>query len=609
MPRKKEVVSLQQRALVSLGDFIESRIGIGIYMGASWVAEYDAQGGTTNICHLDSEIERLQNYIFTNLPVTMFSSVVEEILLRMTKLSKLIKNTYKTEVFLTNLMREEGLLIQYTKLVLNDQITKLDLNSAPHVIKEYITDNLQLAPQLRKLNCANSQVKNIDNLQYLTNLVSIKINNVCTDQILNILSINCPKLLSIECFNSCKVTNKGCSFLSNCASLENLDLHKCSVNCNGYLELVKCLPNLVNLGQCDNLGEVLTLLSLQTESTLLDNILDAGNNTNEDGNSTHEDIKIYKPAPKVLKLKIINCSQLMSEQLKLIIEMCLSVEELILYRVQRFSTLTLSKLSQLSKLRTLKLSGSGDFFSFRDGCKFILETVGSKLRDLFIERVNSIDMQALQHISQECPNLEKLTFYRCAFTNQRQTPQVFVRRSPFTKLKEFTCVGTCVEEHIQYVISLSSNLTYVHIDNPIVLSDQSFTNLLTNDALKFLQVLHIPHSLFLTMNTVYKVLASCKHLRILTEPDKWKNINSDELNAFRTYLVDDNIDLDINPVTHEIAINKPTRMEDFESYRLQRIIHQHYAHEGGEHPHFLIPPGLVPPFEVPPPEDPNDDIW
>nr|CAD7445584.1 unnamed protein product [Timema bartmani] len=247
----------------------------------------------------------------------------------------------------------------------------------------------------------------VSGVSSMKNLTSLCLCFDCTDHILSVVGQNCTRLQKLDVTASRSVTDRSVNALLNCPQLSELRLNRTSISIDGFATLLMGLRRLEDFGRCDEFGCVL------------------------------EHILEFHKSVGPFGLRMFQSRDVTSCQLNLLIKMCPFVMHVYIYHDERISDLTiLSALENLSELKLL----SCDFFT--DNVKTLLELKGYNITWLHLEHVEEIDMNALVHISQFCPNIKKLVFYNCDFLEHTSISMKKLAVPPF--------------QHLEHIISIAN---------------------------------------------------------------------------------------------------------------------------------------------------------
>jgi len=280
----------------------------------------------------------------------------------------------------------------------------------------------------------------------------------------------------------------------------------------GYKDLLSGLPNIQDLGRCDEFGSVLE--------------------------------KLCEERANPLPLVVLQCKNMSIKQLKLLVQFCPQMANISFFHDDRIADLTV--LNALHNLRDLKILNC-EFFT--DRVKQLLETQGKELKTLHLEHVEEIDLNALMYISQFCPKLKTLSLINCEFLQHNSLAfninTLSVR--PFNCLERLICVSDCSLNHLEFLMNYCINIRFIQLGSSTGINDATMSRVLQKNPLRMLEELKILYSYDLSMQTVQLLMTHCDKLHTLSELESWEGITSTELRNFREYIRTNNINLDTRP--------------------------------------------------------------
>lgn len=313
--------------------------------------------------------------------------------------------------------------------------------------------------------------------------------------------------------SSRSVTDRSVFSLLKCQKLTQIQLHRTSVSTVGFAQLLVGLPFLQDIGRCDDLGNIVKYL--------------------------------YKNYPKAgpFGLRKLQTRDLSTESLRILVQLCPDVEHVSLFHDDQISDFTV--LSTLDNLKELRLSSCA-FYS--DFIKQLLEVRGCMLTKLHLEHVDEIDLNALVFLSQFCPMLKSLVLYNCDFVDSRAPSGRALKIKPFQHLERVFWVVDCAVAHLEFLLLHSINIKYIHLGSSTGITHGSIVKILESNPLQNLEEMRILFSNDMSLETVKLLMTNCTKLRVLSELESWQGISAEEMKEFRSYISENNYDLDISPI-------------------------------------------------------------
>lgn len=516
MPRKKTPGSLQELALKSIRHVVLTVGRRLISVAGSPQVTYEAESLV-----LKSSIERMNEALFSNVPWYYFDKLSQVILETVNELLIETRTEFDYCLPIHIFAARMNVVVKMTLLAIHSQLKSIDFSAWPKVMRNVLYQNLFKMTGLEILDLGSGsggwETSDIEKsilcgVVQMKNLVSLCLCFDCTDHILSVVGQNCTLLQKLDVTSSRSVTDRSVPALLNCTRLKQLFLYRTSVSVDGHAELLSSLPQLEDLGRCDEFGYIL------------------------------ERIRISGKYQGPFKLRNFQSRDVTSSHLYLLTSMCPQVTHVSIFHDERISDLTL--LSQLEQLTELKLL-SCDFFS--DNIKPLLEAKGSNLTWLHLEHVEEINLNALIYISQYCPLLKKLVLYNCEFLDHTSISLRALDIPPFRHLEKITCIAECAQAHLEFLLSNCFNIRFIQLGSSTGITDAIMAKVLAANPMKKLEELRILYSDDLSMQTVSLLMTQCENLRVLSELESWGGIGEGELAAFQSEIREKNIDLDISP--------------------------------------------------------------
>ncbi|XP_031345863.1 uncharacterized protein LOC116172736 [Photinus pyralis] len=514
MPQHRAVQTLQSLSLQGVGMLVVSlapRILADVRMCS------EPQKG---VACLKRSLEHVEQLLTCNIPCYLYDSMAVQVLRAVRNLIDKTKKTYDQFAPMSVFLTEMNVVVNLTEVVLNQNLKQIDFSCWPKIMRYVLYKNVHKLTGLEVLNLGSCTVGwhtsdgdrcILDGIADMKNLRSLCLCFDCSDSVIQILADNCLHLQSLDVTSSRSVTDRSVAYLLKCKELRQLQLHRTSVTVVGFAQLLVGLPKLQDLGRCDEFGGVVKYVHLNYTNT----------------------------GP--FGLRKLQTRDLSTESLRFLVAMCPKVEHVCLFHDENITDFTI--LTTLDNLKELKLSSCAFYAHF---VKQLLEIRGYGLTSLHLEHVEEIDLNAIIHISQCCPLLENLVLYNCDFVDQHSSYSR-LKVKPYQHLERVFWVVDCAVNHLEFLLSHSVNIKFIHLGSSTGVTHSSIVNILSVNPMRHLEELRILYSSDMSIRTVELLLASCTKLRVLSELESWQGISMDELKAFRQYINSNNFDLDISP--------------------------------------------------------------
>lgn len=517
MPRKREVRKLEDMCLQAVGSFVTS---IGHRL-VSPVMAHTVTDPSQGIRTLHSNIQWLNSLLCYSVPFYLYDQMAIEVLQAVQQLIERTKKTYDHHAPMSIFVNEMNVVVSLTESVINSHLRTIDFTVWPKMMRYVMYKSLSRMTGLEVLNLGsclggwtNYDKCILDGVSRMSNLHTLCLCFDCNDCIIQVLGENCPKLRNLDVTSSRSVTDRSIPALLKCKNLVELQLNRTSVSVYGYAQLLLGLPNLQDLGRCDEFGNVLKYLSEKHASA------------------------------SPFRIRKFQSRDVTTEHLKLLITMCPLVHNVSLFHDEEVSDITvLALLDNLSELKLL----SCNFYT--DCIKQLLEIKGCNITSLHLEHVEEVDLNALMYVSQYCPRLKNLVLYNCDFLAHASlfaNPNK-LQVKPFQHLERVFCVADCASLHLEFLLTHCVNIKYIHLGSSTGIGHTLMAKILSTNPMRQLEELRILYSGDLSIRTVDLLLASCPKLRVLSELESWNGISLEELKYFKEYIERNNFDIDIRP--------------------------------------------------------------
>lgn len=506
------MLTLQTLSLKAVGSFVVALTpSIVEYMKSS-IYQDQAKNLQKCVCFI-------QNHLVSHVPYYLYDLMAVEVLNSVKILIEKKKKTYDPLATIGSFLTEMNVVVGLTEVVLNRNLKCLDFTAWPKIMRYVLSRNLDKMTGLEVLNlgaCAGGwSCDNIDKLLCLgiggmKNLKSLCLCFDCTDNIVAVIGDNCKNLQTLDVTSSRSVTDRSIPSLLKCEKLHLLQMHRTSITVVGYAQLLLGLPNLQDLGRCDEFGRVVKYLA-------------------------QEELLTSFP------LKKLQTRELNTTMLSLVIDICPNVTELSLFHSETCDLRLLCNFDNLKKLKLLSCN------FYLDHLKEIIEVRGYNLSSLHLEHVEDMDFNSIYFISQHCPLLKNLVLYNCDFMDEIPNFDKRYKLRPFEYLEHLFWVVDCSILHLEFILRHSTNIKYVHLGSSTGITHSSIVNILAVNQMKKLEEMRILYSSDMCMDSVRLLIENCSNLRVLSELESWQGLTVDELILFKKYLHVNNIDLDIRP--------------------------------------------------------------
>ncbi|XP_068620805.1 F-box/LRR-repeat protein 17-like [Battus philenor] len=518
MSRYKQPKKLESLALAKLGDWIA--LQAESQMSATAVL---AQENISNAqVVLGHKIEAIRSFLDINVPWMTYDTLAVETIRALSDLIEKTKNSYGFRVSMGKFVTQMNVIVKMSEVLFTKNLTYLSIDKIPKMIRSVFYSKLKMLKGLVYLNLGSlsggwktidMEGAIIESLKELHNLKYLFINYDCTDNILICVVQNCPKIEKLDVSSSKFISDESIDIICNLKKLKSVQLYRTSVTWSGFANMLLHCENLEDVGRCDEIGRVLEFIH-------------------------KSDIGL-----KQLKLKTYVSRYATDNHLKLAVKMCPLIHSMTVFHNTLQSDLMV--LIGLEYLKELKLL-SCDFYA--DHIKQILQVKGCNIINLHLEHVDQIDLNALMYISQMCPLLESLTLYNCTLIQHTSLYTKKLEILPFRNLKKLTCVSTCTDEQLLFLLTNCVNIQFIQIGTAIQFDDDFILKILEKNPLIHLRELRIMQSDFMTITSVERIIQSCMSLEILVELESWTLLTEDDREFIRNYIKVNNFNIDTSPI-------------------------------------------------------------
>ncbi|XP_032529664.2 uncharacterized protein LOC116779475 [Danaus plexippus] len=518
MTRYKETVSLEELALVKLGEWIAKQAENRMYPTAL-LAQQNPQESQII---LNQYIEAVRSYLDINVPWMLHDKLAKTTIASLSDLIEKTKSSLGFRGSMAKFVSQMNVIVKMTEVLFTKNFTYVSIDNIPKMMRAVFYTKLHMLTGLTYLNLgslsggwktADMEESIIQALKGLHSLKYLFINYDCTDNILRCIVKNCPKITKLDVSCSKSITNQSIDIINKFKNLKSIQLYQTFVTWEGYVNLLINCNTLEDIGRCDEIGKVLEFIH---------------NNC---------------PEACPLNLRTYVSRYATSNHLQLAVTMCPNICTMTVFHNTLQTDLTV--LMGLKELYDLKLL-SCDFYA--NQIKQVLQVKGCNILKLHLEHVDQIDLNALMYISQMCPFLETLTFYNCTLIQHTSLYTKKLDILPFRNLKRLTLVSSFTDEQLLFLLTNCLNAEFIQIGTAVQLTDEFLIKILDKNPLIYLKELRIMQSDFLTMLSVDKIIQSCMSLEILVELESWTLLNDTDREYVRNYIKINNYNVDTTPI-------------------------------------------------------------
>jgi ribonucleases P/MRP protein subunit RPP40 len=524
MGKLKQPKSLETLSIEKSAEWLSN---IGEQLIAQCMSPYDEDdndedsrvGNLAIIQKLELVITTAHDLFEKSVPFYFYKHLADEVMMRMSELIEKCKAAIEFKINMAKFVTQVNVAVRLCESLVSVKMRSIDFDELPKMIRSSYYSQLASMSGLRWLRLGSvtggwktfeMEGALVKSLECMNNLTHLCLNYDCTDKILGTLVENCKRLVSLDITNSKYVTNSSVELLTQLKELRILQLHRCGVTMEGYINLLLHLPELLDIGRYDELGRCL------------------------------EFIDEYHPTYSNFNLEYFSSNHATTRQIQILCEKFPNLQSVSLFHNELF--LDLMSLLGIDKLSRLKLR-SCDFFS--DRIRDLLEVKGCNITTLVLEHVDEIDMNALVYVSQFCPELETLVICNCNLLSSTSLHYRYFQLPPFMNLKNLTLIGNCTLQHIEHLLSNAHRLRVVHFGTQIPTNDQLFENVFLKNELAHLEELRILSSFYLTIKTAFMLINNCPKLVKLYEIEDWIQVLPIEIEYFKAYVKERNFDIDL----------------------------------------------------------------
>jgi hypothetical protein len=468
---------------------------------------------------LDLVVKTSHDLFERYVPYYLYQTLSDEVTKRITELIEKCKNAIEFKINMARFTTQIKIAVRLSEALISIKLRSIDFEELPKMIRSSFYSQLTRLEGIEhlKLGSVTGGWKTFEmesqlasSIKPMKNLTQLCLNYDCTDKILKVLVKNCPKLLSLDITNSKYVTNKSVDIIMELKSLKIIQLYRTGVSMEGYINLLLHLPELLDVGRYDELGKCL------------------------------EFIDEYHPTYGNFKLEHFSSNHATTSQVQILCEKFPNLNSISLFHDE--IRLDLMTLIGINKLEKLKLR-SCEFFT--DHIRDLIEVKGCNITTLVLEHVDQIDMNALIYISQSCPELQTLFICNCNLLPSTSHQYRYCKLPPFVSLKSLTLIGTCGLEHLEYILSYSYKIKFIHLGSHIPTTDELFEKVFLKNELFYLEELRIMQSYALTIKAAFMLVNNCANLQRLNELESWYCVYPLQIDELKDYVRRHNLDVDL----------------------------------------------------------------
>ncbi|KAG6446200.1 uncharacterized protein LOC115440973 isoform X2 [Manduca sexta] len=516
--RYKQPPKLEALALINLGKWIAEQAELRMAPMAM-LSQKDTSAAQLA---LTKSINAIRTYLEYNVPWMLHDLLATEAIKALTDLLEKTKRSLGFRGSMGKFVSQMNVIVRMAETLFNKYLTVVSIDNIPKMLRPVFYSKLYMLNGLVYLNLgslsggwktADMEDAVIKSLKELHCLKYLFINYDCTDNILRCIVKNCPQLVKLDVSSSKCITNDSIDIISKLKNLQSIQLYRTFVTLDGFVNLLLKCRNIQDVGRCDEIGKVL------------------------------EHIDSYYPEYSSFNLTTYVSRYATLNQLQLAVQMCPNIRSMTVFHNTLQSDLMV--LIGLQHLRDLKLL-SCDFYA--DQVKQVLQVKGCNIINLHLEHVDQIDLNALMYISQMCPLLESLTLYNCTLIQHTSLYTRKLEIPPFRNLKKMTCVSTCTDDQLLFLLTNCLNVEFIHIGTAVQLTDEFMFKILDKNPLIYLKELRIMQSDFLTMLSIDRIIQTCISLEILVELESWSLITENDREYIRNYIKINNFNIDTEPI-------------------------------------------------------------
>lgn len=315
-----------------------------------------------------------------------------------------------------------------------------------------------------------------------SNLVSFTFYARCTDEILAAICENCKSVRRIDVSHSRSVTDASVKSLVLCQELQKVELFETLVTRHGYYKLLteSKSPNLVDIGECSALPDVLKLM----ESSSVE----------------------FCPYQLPCLHSVCRCNR----ELSLVCKYFPNLTEFSLWFASDEPNLMC--LSKLENLKCLKLRS--DVHITEPLCSF-LSVKGWSITSLCLVGVHELRDTSIVNIAVSCPNIENLQFSPGWQYRATESPAIQLSPKPFQKLRKLVWESYFPSSFVEFILNYAHNLETLRVRPSMFVTDQFLQSVFNCNPMKRLKELNLDHSNKLSAKMVRFMIINFEHISYL----------------------------------------------------------------------------------------------
>ncbi|CAH0758518.1 unnamed protein product [Diatraea saccharalis] len=370
----------------------------------------------------------------------------------------------------------------------------------------------------------------IETLSNFSRLVVLDLKFICTDEILQVIGLNCPLLEEINIVSRVDISK---SLFNASVLIRNVsDNGLCSIASLKHLRILAMDPprneRVNRVGRCVSQAGIIMLVSelpyleeLKIEScdigsTLISTVMDIG----------------------PLSLRKINCHFASAEGIRKLIKICPFLRELSVTHLSEHNKDAILDQISLSELRLNRLDLS--FFSYTDSMQQLLTSKGSYLTHFSLWEIDhSLTLEAVLSIGHCCPNLSSL----CLMTQSKclTIPRYFKRpKYIFSELRSLTLGNENfnIDHILTFFLDCTQSLEKLVLKYQTKTNlDETLIHLLEKGSFRNVNYLWLDCTLEVSKEVVKQVVQTCDKLQMFTVDF------TEEMTDVHKYINENNLDL------------------------------------------------------------------
>jgi len=534
---------------------------------------------------LPLHIDELREYIFSYVPLSIQSQVVDMIVSGVNEAAEEKKKQYSLNTDIPRYKTELFCIVTMIDLVVSNHIRELDMPQIPKILRTHITSRLRHFTGLQYLDllllgfgkdsrnvgieeivAPSNIIEAVRGMEHLTHVI---LPTFCTNNLIAALAKTCKDSLKRLEIDHCEnVTDVGVDHLLRLENLELLSLADTSIGTPALARGVFGLKKLRHLLNAEFLVDVLEFV-------------------------VYEDQEIWEKGSSCPTLNILefSCSEVYyfhtTKQMELAAQMCPHVRHVSFFYDGEL-TCQLAVLNNFTNLTHLKLNG-GDLN--KDPLRQFVEGVSRKLEQLDLNHVENIDRQFIFQICLSCPELTRLSFCACSFVDygllhrdlfeyynsggidtieeielalllrdqEEFSNEVESIMTPFLKLEELTISSICSRKNLVFLLTHTPNIVRLTLGSNTGVTDEILLQVLAENPMERLEFLNLQGGADLTYSSLELLTATCCSLRTVKGLPYWYGVTPEQREQFEEWIKENNMDLDVSemePLDYSLFHNR-----------------------------------------------------